>query len=82
MDVDRSDPLECILWYHMGMVSWSKLISLSRSATIGQDEVEAGACTMLAVVFKSNKIVAISCCKHPGDHVLSWKLKNLTVFFR
>ena len=57
MDVDRTYLVDCILGNHMGMVSWIIFISLSRPVTIGQDEVEPTAFTILFVVFKANELI-------------------------
>ncbi len=54
-NVDSSDPVECISWYHMSMKSWGILICLSRLGTIGQNEVEVNTCTIVIVVFKANE---------------------------
>ncbi len=51
---DWSDPFDCISWYHMRILSLI-LKNLSRSGTIGQDEVELVTCTFFSVVFKANE---------------------------
>jgi hypothetical protein len=41
----------------MGEACWIILISLSRSGTIGQDEVEATTFTIFQVVFKASELI-------------------------
>ena len=40
----------------MGILSWIPLISLSRSGTIGQDEVEVDTLTIFSAVIKANEL--------------------------
>ncbi len=56
MDGDSADPIDCISWYHMGVVSWKPCIYLCRPGTIGQDEVKAIAFTIFFVVFKADEL--------------------------
>ncbi len=76
MDVDSSDLFECILGYHMIKV-WLILISLSRSVTIGQDEVELTSCAILLVVFKANECQKGTVFwQHLFNHCSTWELKH------
>ena len=78
-DGDRSYLVDCILGYHMSIVSWTSLISLSRSGTIGQDEVECITITIFFVALKANEFI-----NRPHlepllkDRCFSWKLKQGT----
>ncbi len=61
----------------MSILSWIILIYLSRSGTIGQDEVEVLACTILLAVFKADEgWNLLSSCNHIIDLSMSWKDKN------
>ena len=61
------------------MVSWMTLLSLSRSGTIGQDEVEVTFITIFSAVFKANEGVNLSASNLLVDLSLSWKLKHFCV---
>jgi hypothetical protein len=53
VDGDGSYLFDC--WYIIVIVSWIILISLSRSGTIGQDEVVEDTPTLFSVVFNANE---------------------------
>ena len=72
-DVDSSHYIVRISWHHMGIAYSITLVTLFSSSTIGQDEVEVLTFTILAAVFKANKVL-----KHPMplfNHSLSRKFK-------
>ncbi len=77
---DSADLVECILWYDIGVVSWITLIYLSRSGTIGQDEVKTITCTIFKVVFKANEGVKDSTLNHFINLSLTWKEKLFFAF--
>ena len=61
----------------MSIVSWIPPISLSRSGTIGQDEVEARTITIFIVVFKANECMKGTVfLQHIFDHCRTWELKH------
>ena len=65
----------------MSEVSWLILISLSRSGTIGQDEVEEFTCTIFPVVFKADEGIKSSTVflQHLFDHCHTWELKHWSI---
>ena len=77
MDGDSSDVVDYILGHHKGVLRVILLISLSRSGTIGQDEVEDPTFTVFPVFYKANE-----CINHPRlepllkDRGFSLKLKQ------
>ena len=77
VDGDISYLVKCNIWYNMSILSWPILISLSRSGTIGQDEVEVTTCTIFLVVFKANESVKGTVfLQHLFNHCRTWELKN------
>ena len=86
MDGDWSYLFDCISWYHMSIVSCQPtLISLSRSGTIGQDEVVTCTCiiTIFCVVFKANQSMKGTVfLQHLFDHCRTWELKHWSIIAR
>ncbi len=75
VDGDSSDPIDCISWHHM-IIVFEAPISLSRSGTIGQDEVEPSALTIPLVVLKADECEKHSTFNHFIDLSLTWKFKH------
>ena len=78
MDGDWSHLIDCISWYHMSEVSWENGISLSKSGTIGQDEVESSTFTIFMIVFKADECMKSSTVflQHLFYHCWTWELKH------
>ncbi len=77
VDGDRSYLIECISWYHLSILSWILLISLSRSGTIGQDKVEVNTCTIFTVIFRANELINYSRLEPLlKDRCFIWKLQQ------
>ncbi len=75
VDGDSSDLVMRVGWHHMVIV-FVVPISLSRSGTIGQDEVEELTFTISTVVFKTNKGAKDSTFNHFVDLSLTRKFKH------
>jgi hypothetical protein len=56
VDVDLSDLVQRIRWYHKSVLSLWIPISLSRPGTIGQDEVVCTTKTIFIIVFKAHEL--------------------------
>ncbi len=68
----------------MGVVSFEMRISLSRSGTIGQDEVEMiTTTTIFFVVFKANECMKGTVfLQYLFDHFRTWELKQCSITTR
>ncbi len=74
LDVDSSDLVHCISWYHMVIVC-AVPISLSSPGTIRQDEVKPIACTICFIIFKANQCIKSTVfLQHLFEHCRAWKL--------
>ena len=77
MDGDWSYLVDCISWNHKGILSWSTGRSLTRSGTIGQDEVETSTFTIFVIVFKASECIKSTIfLQHLLDHCCTWELKH------
>ena len=79
IDSYLSDCVEDVLVHNESIISLCIFIFLSRSDTIGQDEISKETFTILLVVLKTSEVVQLPTCTHLFYHRLSRKFKRLGV---